>query len=115
MCSIHCSHTTQLHLSFPSILSLKLISFLNSILDFFFLFFSSKLFLLLVHTIVRTLLKMGYKSLEKPKPKHRKGLWSPEEDERLRNYIIHHGHGCWSNVPINAGKFNSFLIFFKCS
>ncbi|XP_021730474.1 transcription factor LAF1-like [Chenopodium quinoa] len=48
---------------------------------------------------------MGYKSLNKTKPKikHRKGLWSPEEDDRLRNYILHHGHGCWSNVPINAG------------
>ncbi|KAL9253644.1 Transcription factor LAF1-like protein, partial [Drosera capensis] len=35
--------------------------------------------------------------------KHRKGLWSPEEDERLRNYILQHGDGCWSSVPINAG------------
>ncbi|GAB2222045.1 hypothetical protein Droror1_Dr00013243 [Drosera rotundifolia] len=35
--------------------------------------------------------------------KHRKGLWSPEEDERLRNYILQHGHGCWSSVPVNAG------------
>ncbi|KAL6127731.1 hypothetical protein ACLB2K_071094 [Fragaria x ananassa] len=48
---------------------------------------------------------MGCKSSDspKPKPKHRKGLWSPEEDQRLRNYIIKHGHGCWSSVPINAG------------
>ncbi|GMH28127.1 hypothetical protein Nepgr_029970 [Nepenthes gracilis] len=37
------------------------------------------------------------------KSKQRKGLWSPEEDERLRNYILQHGHGCWSSVPINAG------------
>ena len=50
---------------------------------------------------------MGYKALEesKLKIKHRKGLWSPEEDERLRNYINQHGHGCWSTVPINAGKY----------
>ncbi|XP_042055877.1 transcription factor LAF1-like [Salvia splendens] len=40
---------------------------------------------------------------EKPKKKHRKGLWSPDEDQRLRNYILKHGHGCWSSVPINAG------------
>nr|WRO64677.1 MYB transcription factor protein [Rosa persica] len=48
---------------------------------------------------------MGCKSSDgpKPKPKHRKGLWSPEEDQRLRNYILKHGHGCWSSVPINAG------------
>ncbi|KAL6291488.1 hypothetical protein ACE6H2_008998 [Prunus campanulata] len=45
---------------------------------------------------------MGCKSSDKAKPKHRKGLWSPEEDQRLRNYILKHGHGCWSSVPINA-------------
>jgi len=46
---------------------------------------------------------MGFKPSDKPKPKHRKGLWSPEEDQRLRNYIVRHGYGCWSSVPINAG------------
>ncbi|CAK9160954.1 unnamed protein product [Ilex paraguariensis] len=46
---------------------------------------------------------MGCKPLEKPKQKHRKGLWSPDEDLKLRNYIVKHGHGCWSSVPINAG------------
>ncbi|KAG8652881.1 transcription factor LAF1 [Manihot esculenta] len=48
---------------------------------------------------------MGCKSSDKPKqkPKHRKGLWSPDEDQRLRNYVLKHGHGCWSSVPINAG------------
>ncbi|KAL1550756.1 Sphingosine N-acyltransferase [Salvia divinorum] len=40
---------------------------------------------------------------EKAKKKHRKGLWSPDEDQRLRNYVLKHGHGCWSSVPINAG------------
>ncbi|CAN1751849.1 Transcription factor LAF1 [Linum perenne] len=40
---------------------------------------------------------------QKPKPKHRKGLWSPEEDHRLRTYIVKYGHGCWTTVPINAG------------
>ncbi|CAN1267283.1 Transcription factor LAF1 [Linum perenne] len=51
---------------------------------------------------------MRSKSQDHPKPKppptkHRKGLWSPEEDHRLRSYIVKHGHGCWSSVPINAG------------
>ncbi|KAJ3706562.1 hypothetical protein LUZ61_010267 [Rhynchospora tenuis] len=46
---------------------------------------------------------MGCNGCEKPKASYRKGLWSPEEDERLREYIIRHGHGCWSAVPIKAG------------
>jgi hypothetical protein len=37
-------------------------------------------------------------------PKLRKGLWSPEEDEKLYNHIIRHGVGCWSTVPKLAGK-----------
>nr|CCU64166.1 ScMYB14 protein [Saccharum hybrid cultivar Co 86032] len=36
-------------------------------------------------------------------PKLRKGLWSPEEDEKLYNHIIRHGVGCWSSVPKLAG------------
>ncbi|NP_001168460.1 Myb-related protein Hv33 [Zea mays] len=36
-------------------------------------------------------------------PKLRKGLWSPEEDEKLYNHIIRHGVGCWSTVPKLAG------------
>lgn len=35
--------------------------------------------------------------------KLRKGLWSPEEDEKLFNHIIRHGVGCWSSVPKLAG------------
>ncbi|XP_030532981.1 transcription factor LAF1-like [Rhodamnia argentea] len=46
---------------------------------------------------------MGCQSVAKPKAKHRKGLWSPDEDQRLRNYILKHGYGCWSSVPVNAG------------
>ncbi|XP_073025008.1 transcription factor LAF1-like [Primulina eburnea] len=47
---------------------------------------------------------MGCKPLDhKPKKKHRKGLWSPDEDQKLKNYIMMNGHGCWSSVPINAG------------
>ncbi|XP_042492573.1 transcription factor MYB26-like [Macadamia integrifolia] len=37
------------------------------------------------------------------KQKVRKGLWSPEEDEKLINYISTYGHGCWSSVPRLAG------------
>ncbi|KAI3985339.1 hypothetical protein MKX01_033653 [Papaver californicum] len=46
---------------------------------------------------------MGCKTCEKPKMKHKKGLWSPEEDQRLRNYVLRYGHGCWSTIPIRAG------------
>lgn len=48
--------------------------------------------------------KMEKQPLEKAKPKYRKGLWSPEEDNKLRNHILKHGHGCWSSVPIKAGE-----------
>ncbi|KAL5999578.1 hypothetical protein ACLOJK_037863 [Asimina triloba] len=37
------------------------------------------------------------------KQKVRRGLWSPEEDEKLINYISTYGHGCWSSVPRQAG------------
>ncbi|XP_078435792.1 transcription factor MYB86-like [Wolffia australiana] len=37
------------------------------------------------------------------KPKLRKGLWSPEEDEKLLSHITKHGHGSWSSVPKLAG------------
>ncbi|XP_074571855.1 transcription factor MYB74-like [Curcuma longa] len=37
------------------------------------------------------------------KQKLRKGLWSPEEDEKLIRHIAKYGHGCWSSVPKQAG------------
>ncbi|XP_010319011.1 transcription factor MYB86-like isoform X2 [Solanum lycopersicum] len=37
------------------------------------------------------------------KQKLRKGLWSPEEDEKLSNYITNFGIGSWSSVPKLAG------------
>ncbi|CAK9164013.1 unnamed protein product [Ilex paraguariensis] len=37
------------------------------------------------------------------KQKLRKGLWSPEEDEKLMQHITKYGHGCWSSVPKLAG------------
>lgn len=39
----------------------------------------------------------------KSKEKQRKGLWSPEEDEKLRSYVLKYGHVCWSTIPIQAG------------
>ncbi|KAK9692361.1 hypothetical protein RND81_09G259000 [Saponaria officinalis] len=35
--------------------------------------------------------------------KLRKGLWSPEEDDKLINYMLTNGQGCWSDVARNAG------------
>ncbi|XP_008806886.3 MYB-like transcription factor EOBI [Phoenix dactylifera] len=46
---------------------------------------------------------MGCGTCEKPKVNYRKGLWSPEEDQKLRDYILKHGHSCWSAVPVKAG------------
>uniref|UniRef100_A0A2N9HIH5 Uncharacterized protein n=1 Tax=Fagus sylvatica TaxID=28930 RepID=A0A2N9HIH5_FAGSY len=37
------------------------------------------------------------------KQKVKRGLWSPEEDKKLINYISTYGHGCWSSVPKLAG------------
>lgn len=35
--------------------------------------------------------------------KARKGLWSPEEDEKLMNYMLRNGNGCWTDIARNAG------------
>ncbi|KAL8204340.1 hypothetical protein R6Q57_009963 [Mikania cordata] len=35
--------------------------------------------------------------------KLRKGLWSPEEDEKLMNYMLKNGQGCWTDIATNAG------------
>ncbi|XP_059665260.1 transcription factor MYB46-like [Cornus florida] len=35
--------------------------------------------------------------------KLRKGLWSPEEDDKLMTYMMTNGQGCWSDVARNAG------------
>ncbi|WVZ65980.1 hypothetical protein U9M48_015259 [Paspalum notatum var. saurae] len=44
---------------------------------------------------------MGHHCCNKQKVK--RGLWSPEEDERLVKYVTAHGHSCWSAVPKHAG------------
>ncbi|KAG6384584.1 hypothetical protein SASPL_155604 [Salvia splendens] len=33
----------------------------------------------------------------------KKGLWSPEEDEKLMNFMVRNGQGCWSDIARNAG------------
>jgi len=42
-------------------------------------------------------------ALEKTVRKHKRGLWSPAEDQKLQDYIVNHGFTCWSSVPTNAG------------
>ncbi|XP_042478800.1 transcription factor MYB26-like isoform X2 [Macadamia integrifolia] len=44
---------------------------------------------------------MGHHCCSKQKVK--RGLWSPEEDEKLLKHITTYGHGCWSSVPKLAG------------
>ncbi|KAG5000390.1 hypothetical protein JHK87_021462 [Glycine soja] len=44
---------------------------------------------------------MGHRCCSKQKIK--RGLWSPEEDEKLLRYINTHGHKSWSSVPKFAG------------
>nr|GMD04043.1 myb-related protein 330-like [Ipomoea batatas] len=44
---------------------------------------------------------MGHRCCSKQRVK--RGLWSPEEDEKLIKHITTFGHGCWSTVPKLAG------------
>lgn len=44
------------------------------------------------------------------KEKIRKGLWSPEEDQKLYNHISKFGVGCWSSVPKLAGNYIIMLL-----
>ncbi|CAN4078523.1 unnamed protein product [Withania somnifera] len=44
---------------------------------------------------------MGHHCCSKQKVK--RGLWSPEEDEKLIRHLTTHGHSCWSSVPKLAG------------
>ncbi|KAI0513914.1 hypothetical protein KFK09_009946 [Dendrobium nobile] len=46
---------------------------------------------------------MRLRTCEKQKVNYRKGLWSPEEDQKLKDYILQYGHGCWSSIPAKAG------------
>ncbi|KAL9253037.1 Transcription factor MYB86-like protein, partial [Drosera capensis] len=44
---------------------------------------------------------MGHTCCNQQKVK--RGLWSPEEDEKLIKYITTNGYSCWSEVPEKAG------------
>ncbi|KAL8143155.1 hypothetical protein V2J09_016187 [Rumex salicifolius] len=44
---------------------------------------------------------MGHRCCSKQKVK--RGLWSPEEDEKLATFITSNGHSSWSSVPKLAG------------
>ena len=44
--------------------------------------------------------------------KVKRGLWSPEEDEKLIRYITNNGYGCWSEVPEKAGQFPWLFYLF---
>ncbi|OAY44793.1 transcription factor MYB83 [Manihot esculenta] len=46
---------------------------------------------------------MGKERVNNNKAKLRKGLWSPEEDEKLIKYMLTNGQGCWSDIARNAG------------
>jgi len=40
----------------------------------------------------------------------KKGPWTPEEDQKLIDYIHKHGHGKWRTLPKNAGTYFYFLL-----
>uniref|UniRef100_M8CJV4 Transcription factor LAF1 n=1 Tax=Aegilops tauschii TaxID=37682 RepID=M8CJV4_AEGTA len=46
---------------------------------------------------------MGCKSCQKPKAQHRKGLWSPEEDQKLRDFIVRYPQGAAPQGAVVAG------------
>ncbi|KAA8520246.1 hypothetical protein F0562_014502 [Nyssa sinensis] len=46
---------------------------------------------------------VGKEKVNNNKTKLRKGLWSPDEDEKLMNYMLRNGQGCWSDIARNAG------------
>ncbi|CAL9084099.1 unnamed protein product [Musa textilis] len=48
-------------------------------------------------------MRMECKNCKKPQVDYRKGLWSPDEDQKLRDYILQHGVSCWSAVPAKTG------------
>lgn len=51
---------------------------------------------------------MGHQCCSKQKVK--RGLWSPEEDEKLITHITIHGHTSWSSVPKLAGTCVLFSV-----
>lgn len=44
----------------------------------------------------------------------KKGPWTPDEDEKLVNYVQKHGHSSWRALPKLAGTaFCVFVLFLK--
>lgn len=85
---------------------IKIFLILSRVLFLILVIFSAPIhFLTLVKERKR---EMGHHSCCN-KQKVKRGLWSPEEDEKLVNYITTYGHGCWSSVPRRAG----FFFFFS--
>lgn len=42
----------------------------------------------------------------------KRGPWSPEEDQKLKEYIEKHGTGGnWIALPQKAGKFTNYYIY----
>lgn len=37
----------------------------------------------------------------------KKGPWTPDEDQKLMDYIQRHGHGSWRSLPLQAGIHDS--------
>jgi myb proto-oncogene protein len=40
----------------------------------------------------------------------KKGPWTPEEDQKLLDYIDEHGHGSWRALPAKAGRFTTTTL-----
>ena len=45
----------------------------------------------------------------------KKGPWTPEEDEKLVNYIQKHGHSSWTALPKRAGICFVLFLFYSFS
>jgi myb proto-oncogene protein len=44
----------------------------------------------------------------------KKGPWTPEEDQKLLDYIEEHGHGSWRALPAKAGDYiNKPFLFYS--
>lgn len=44
----------------------------------------------------------------------KKGPWTPEEDQKLIDYIQRHGYGNWRTLPKNAGTYQGHHVL-QCS
>lgn len=73
-------------------------------LFFFLKIINYSIYIYLLEILCVRLRNMGHHSCCNQQ-KVKRGLWSPEEDEKLIRYINTHGYGCWSEVPEKAGHF----------